>query len=304
MLFVRFVLFCTDTTNQFLTRNCAHISGAIAFYSLFSFFPLVLAVISIAGYVSGSDEQQATLAEGIGSVVPVSTEFVSETVQGVVSARAITGAASIVALLWASTAAFGAVRKGVNAAWGIRKTRPFLRERMMDLGLVIGAGVLLTGTLFITPILTFLEQISDTIAPEADPATDLFWGLVPQLLAPGLSFLAFLLLYRFLPNTKVRLADVWLGALLAAMAFQGATWGFVLYIKTFPIHNAVYGTVGAIMALLTWVYVSAIILLLGALVTSRYASYPYRVRGEQGIRLLWTGLTRVRLRVVAIPAAG
>ena len=304
MLFVRLVLFCADAVNQFLARNCPHVSGAIAFYALFSFFPLVLAVISIAGYLRGSDEQQATLALEIAEVVPVSTEFVSETVRGVVSARAITGIASIVALLWASTAAFGAVRKGINAAWGIRKPRPFLRERMMDLGLAIGAGVLLMGTLFITPILTFMEQISDTIARDADPATNLFWGLIPQLLAPLLSFLAFLLLYRFLPNTRVRLTDVWLGALLAAAAFEGATWGFVTYIKIFPVHNAVYGTVGAIMALLTWVYVSAIILLFGALVTSRYASYPSRIRGEQGIKVLWTGLTRVRLRVVAIPAAG
>ena len=116
--------------------------------------------------------------------------------------------------------------------------------------------------------------------------------------------MAFLLLYRFLPNAKVRLTDVWLGALLAAAAFEGATWGFVTYIKIFPVYNAVYGTVGAIMALLTWVYVSAIILLFGALVTSHYASYASRMRGEHVIGVLWTGLTRVRLRVVAIPAAG
>jgi membrane protein len=304
MLFVRFVLFCTDTVNEFLSRNCPHISGAIAFYALFSFFPLVLAVISVAGFLSGSEERQSRLAQDIAEVVPVSTKFVEETVQGVVSARAITGIVSILPLLWAASAAFGAVRKGINAAWGIKATRPFLRERMMDFTLVLGAGVLLMGALFITPIFTFLKEITDTVAPEADLATDAFWSLMAQLLTPVLSFLTFLLLYRFLPNTRVRLSDVWLGALLAAIAFEGAKWGFVWYVKTFPIYNAVYGTVGAIMALLTWVYVSAIILLFGALVTSRYASYPSRVRGEQGIKLLWTGLKRVRLRVVAIPELG
>ena len=304
MLFVRFVLFCTDTVNEFLNRNCPHISGAISFYALFSFFPLVLAVISIASFVSGSEQQQDRLAQDIAEVVPVSTEFVSETVQGVVSARAITGIASLVGLLWAASAAFGAVRKGINAAWGIKKTRPFLRERMMDFTLVLGAGVLLMGALFLTPLFTFLKEITDAIAPEAGLATNFFWSLVTQVLTPLLSFLTFLLLYRFLPNTKVRLSDVWLGALLAAIAFEGAKWGFVWYVKTFPIYNAVYGTVGAIMALLTWVYVSAIILLFGALVTSRYASYPSRIRGEQGVKHLWTGLTRVRLRVVAIPEVG
>ena len=304
MLFVRFVLFCTDTVNEFLSRNCPHISGAISFYALFSFFPLVLVIISIVGFVSGSEERQTELALKIADKVPVSTEDVKDIVQDVVSARAITGIVSIVPLLWAASAAFGAVRKGINAAWGIKATRPFLRERMMDFALVLGAGLLLMGALFITPIFTFLKEITDTVAPEADVATDAFWSLLPQLLTPIMSYLTILLLYRFLPNTKVRLSDVWLGALMAAIAFEGAKWGFVWYVKTFPIYNAVYGTVGAIMALLTWVYVSAIILLFGALVTSRYASYPSRVRGEQGVKHLWTGLTRVRLRVVAIPEVG
>ena len=304
MLFVRFVLFCTDTVNEFLARNCPHISGAISFYALFSFFPLVLAIISVAGFVSGSEERQTELALKIADRVPVSTSVVKDTVQGVVSARAITGILSVLPLLWAASAAFGAVRKGINAAWGIKATRPFLRERMMDFTLVLGAGVLLMSALFITPIFTFLKEITDTVAPEANPATDVFWSLMAQLLTPVLTFLTFLLLYRFLPNTKVRLSDVWLGALLAAVAFEGAKWGFIWYVKTFPIYNAVYGTVGAIMALLTWVYVSAIILLFGALVTSRYAAYPSRVRGEQGVKLIWTGLTRVRLRVVATPEVG
>jgi YihY family inner membrane protein len=175
---------------------------------------------------------------------------------------------------------------------------------MMDFTLVLGAGVLLMGALFLTPLFTFLKEITDAIAPEAGLAMNFFWSLVTQVLTPVLSFLTFLLLYRFLPNTKVRMADVWLGALMSAIAFEGAKWGFVWYVKTFPVYNAVYGTVGAIMALLTWVYVSAIILLFGALVTSRYASYPSRVRGEQGVKHIWTGLTRVRLRVVAMPEVG
>jgi len=120
----------------------------------------------------------------------------------------------------------------------------------------------------------------------------------------NLGFLTFLVLYRFLPNTDVRLSDVWLGALGASAAFEGAKWGFVWYVTTFPVYNVVYGSVGAIMALLTWVYVSAIILLFGALVTSRYAAYADRVMEDNGLKLLWIGLSRVRLRVVASTGAG
>ena len=297
------MLFCADTINEFLNKNCAHVAGAIAFYSLFSFFPLVLAIISIAGFVQGSEAEQTSLAQDIAEVIPISTDFISRTVEGVVRARTITGIASVLGLLWAASAAFGAIRKGINLAWGINKTRPFLRERLMDFTLVLGAGVMMMVFLFITPIFTFLREITDAIEPSGYVVTDAFWSIAPQLLTPVISFATFLMLYRFLPNTEVKIGDVWLGSMGAAAAFEGTKWGFIWYVTTFPVYNIVYGSVGAIMALLTWVYVSAIILLFGALVTSHYASYPYRIRGEQGLKLVWTGLSRVRLRVVESPEA-
>ena len=302
MYFIRFVLFCTDAVNDFLSKNCPYIAGAISFYTLFSSFPLILAIISVAGYVLPSEQDQE-LARDIAEVVPVSTEFISETMQGVVRARAITGIASIFGLLWASTAAFGAIRKGINAAWGIRKTRPFLRERLIDFALVLGAGILVMFILFAASIFGFLSEITEVVAPEAGIAQN-FWVVAAKAITPVLSFLTFLILYIFLPNTKVQLSDAWLGALMAAAAFEGAKWGFVWYVTTFPVYNVVYGSVGAVMALLTWVYVSAIILLFGALVTSRYAAYAATVREENAIKLLWIGLSRVRLRVVATTEAG
>ena len=195
------------------------------------------------------------------------------------------------------------MRKGINAAWGIEKTRPFLKERLIDIALVVGAGLLMVVVLFGTPILGFFRDATEFITPEAEPM-DFFWVLVAQLVAPVLSFLTFLLLYRFLPNTEVRLADAWLGALGAAAAFEGAKWGFVGYVTRFPVYNAVYGTVGAVMAFLTWVYVSAIILLFGALVTARYAAFSAKVQDVKGVKLLWAGLSRVRLRVVVSTEAG
>ena len=303
MYFARFVLFCADLVNDFLAKNCPHIAGAIAFYALFSFFPLVLAVISVAGIVLGPGAEQERLVGELAGVIPVSTAYVTETVHGVVAARAITGVAGILGLMWAASAAFGAIRKGINAAWGIKKTRPFLRERLIDFTLVLSAGLIMTFVLFVTPIFAFSREITDAIAPEGDVASDFFWTLAPQLLTPLLSLLSFVLLYRFLPNTEVKLGDVWFVALLASAAFEGAKWGFVWYVKTFPVYNVVYGSVGAIMALLTWVYVSAIILLFGALVSSRYTAYAATVKDVQGFKLMWTGLSRVRLRVVVSPEA-
>ena len=210
-------------------------------------------------------------------------------------------------LLWASTSAFGAMRKGINAAWGIRRHRPFLKERLIDFSLTVGAGILMLGLIFIAPTIGFFSEITAFFTQGGSDVTSTLWDLVAQLVTPIITFGAFLVLYRFLPNTKVTVGDVWMGALLGAIAFEGAKWGFVTYVRTFPVYNAVYGPISAMMALLTWVYLSAMILLFCALLTSRHARYLAKSRElndeERGLKLLWAGLSRVRLRDVVSSGA-
>jgi len=303
LYFVRFVLFCADVVNDFLDRNCPYVAAAIAFYTLFSLFPLSLAVISVVGFLLGPQAEETQLAREIARVIPVSSSYISETIRGIVSARTITGVTSVLGLLWAATAMFGAIRKGINNAWGVKRTRPFLKERLMDFGLALGAGLLMLLFIFLTPAMGLIREILALVAPEVSSAVV---GLVSFLVSPLISFLIFLILYRYLPNTRVTFRDVWPGALAASLAFDGTKWGFVTYIKTFPVYNVVYGSVGAILALLTWVYLSAIILLFGALVTSRYARYMSSRSQEerQGLRRLWLGLARVKLRVVESTETG
>ena len=310
MVTVRFVLFCADTVNDFMRKNCPYIAGAIAFYALFAMFPLFLAVITVLGYLAGlrTEAQRLELAQGIADVLPVSSEFVSTQVQGVVNTPAITGIgiASVFGLLWASTAAFGAIRKGINAAWGVKKTRPFLEERLIDIALVLGAGVVLLAVLYSGAAISVSRGVLDALAPESQVLNDSIWRVVSTLFAPVASFAAFVVMYRFLPNTDVRLGDVWLGALLASLAFETVKWGFVKYVTTSLDYNVVYGSVGAVVALLTWVYVSAIIVLFGALITSRYAAYASSIeeRETYSLKLLWTGFSRVSLRVVESTRTG
>ena len=298
MYLVRFILLCIDMVNDFFTKNCPYIAGAIAFYMLFSMFPLILAIISVWGFFLGPDVNQVELAEDIAEVIPISSDFIAQTVRGVASAKIITGVASVLGLMWASSAAFGAIRKGINTAWGIQKTRPFIKERLIDMALVAGAGVLMVMLLFVAPTASSIHKWLSLVFP--DMSFDFLSRFISQAVSPVLSFSIFMALYKYMPNTDVRFRDVWPGALFACMGFEGAKWGFLQYLNTYSLHNVLYGSVGAMMALLSWVYVSALILLFGALLTSRYASVTRGVSfGVSGHRLMWTGLTRVRLRVVA-----
>ena len=298
MVLIRIILFTVEALKLFLHKNCQYMAAAISFYALFSMFPLGLAVISIIGFLIGTDPQNTELAQDIADVLPVSNELVGTTMEGIVSARAITGIASFIGLIWASSAAFSAVRKGINAAWGVTRPRPFLRERLIDIGLVFGAGMLILIILFTTPIIGVVREIVENLSPGEQIPADNVWDIVSNLVSPLLIFGSILLLYRWMPNTKIKIGYVIPGALMVSIFLIAAQYLFIWYVKTFPVYNIVYGSVGALMALLAWVYFSALILLFGAQTTSMFHEYGTSHTRPSGFKNFCTGLSKVRIRIV------
>ena len=298
MVLVRIILFTVEALKLFLHKNCQYMAAAISFYALFSMFPLGLAVISIIGFLIGTDPQNTELAQEIADVLPVSNELVGTTMEGIVSARAITGIASFIGLIWASSAAFSALRKGINAAWGVTRPRPFLRERLIDIGLVFGAGMLILIILFTTPIIGVVREIVENLSPGEQIPADNVWAIVSRLVSPLLIFGSILLLYRWMPNTKIKIGYVIPGALVVSIFFIAAQYLFIWYVKTFPVYNIVYGSVGALMALLAWVYFSSLILLFGSQATSMFHEYGTSHTRPKGFKNFWTGLSKVRIRIV------
>jgi len=294
----RLTIFLSDTVLSFIRKGCIQSAAAISFYALFSFFPLILAIISVGAFAKGSIDDQIRLANEIAQVVPISTFYITERVNEVVNARGPIGIVGLLALFWTASAAFGSIRNGINTAWGLKNSRPFIKERFRDFLLVIGAGLLMVFIFFLTPVSALLSELVNSISPGTDLLFGFLGGLITGLISTGVSFIFFTLLYLFLPNTKVAFGDVWLGALIGSLSFEGAKWGFVWYVNTFPIYNAVYGPIGAIMALLTWVNVSAIILLFGAHLASLYATNPIRAKEKTVLKSLWAGISCVRLRWV------
>jgi len=273
MILLRIILFLIDAIKQFLHKNCQYMAAAISFYALFSMFPLGLAVISILGFIIGTESSNETLAKEIADVLPISSDLIGSTMEGIISARAITGIASFVGLVWTSSAAFSAVRKGINTAWGVTTPRAFLWERIIDIGLVFAAGLLVLIILFTAPLIEIIRQIFEYTLPQNEIPADMIWATIADLVSPLLAFISILILYRWLPNTKVKIIHVVPGALLASICFILAQLGFIWYVGKFPVYNILYGAVGAIMALLAWVYISALIILFGAQITSMFHEY-------------------------------
>ena len=247
-------------------------AAAISYYAFFSLFPLALAIIFGLSFFLGPESIE-DLAQRVAEQAPVSKKTVSDVLTGTLSSRGLAGSAGIIGLLWAGTAVFGAIRKGVNATWGITRPRPFLQERLIDISLMLGAAILMIVSISSTAVLAYLREILEFITNETHVSGALFWDRLATLIPPALSFIVFVGVYWFLPNTKVKLKAALPGAIAATIAFEVIKNAFVWYVGNYSVYSTVYGSVGSIVALLSWVYVSAIILLFGSLITYRYSAY-------------------------------
>ena len=251
------------TVESYLVHNGPHLAAAISYYTLFSLFPLLLAVASIVGFVARSSSAQDTIINNIADFIPVSRDFVQSSVESVVEQRGAAVTIATVGLLWAGTTVFSAMRKSINLCFGITKPRPFWREKGIEALMMLGGGVLLLLSLALTTALRVARRLSVVVTPHGFNG-ELAWqaagGLVPLLLTFG----TFAMLYRYIPNRLVRWRDVWLGALLSAIGFEAFKNIFVWYVNDVASYSAIYGSLGALVAFLMWVYVSATILLWGA----------------------------------------
>ena len=268
--FWRFILICADITNTYLGNSGPHHAAAITYYALFSLIPLTLAIMFILGtFVSGSDILEDRLSTAVNTLVPVSQDTLDDTLRVLDRTKAVAGSLGLIGLLWVSTTVFGAIRKGVNSIWGIVRPRRFFHEKLIDMSFTAGAGLLMVIPIALTAGIGVLGEAFSTLRT-GSPDSQWLIGIV---ISPIISLTVFLFIYRYLPNTKVTFREVWPGALMTMACFEGWKQVFLWYTRSFPVFETVYGPVGALVALLTWIYISANILLVGALVTSRYSAY-------------------------------
>ena len=293
------VKFVASNFNEFLAKNGPYMSAAISYYAFFSLFPLTLALITVFSFFLGVEGFEKNLITGLNQQIPVLAEaddqFLTGFFDGVLKGRTAGGVVAVIGLFWVSQQVFSAVRKSINVIWGINKTRPFLTERLMDLALMFGAATLLFASLFITGTLTLIQDISAIWLPDAPISDPVLWQRIAVFIPLVLNFAVFLTLYWWLPNTKLRFKEVWPTALAGAAAFEISKVIFVFYLRNVSDATTnIYGGVSAIIVLMIFVYVSAIILLVGAMLTSRYAFYLAETEQKKRNRSLSRSLERIR----------
>jgi membrane protein len=254
-----------DTFQNFGRHRCGESAAAIAYYGLFSIFPLVIFVMSAAALFLGSAAQQDAIIQTISSYLPGSEGLIQSTVQQVMRVRGPVSLVSLVVLLWSSSSVFSVLASAVGRAWCADCGQPAWRTRALGVVIAVIAGILIILAISSGTAVQVMRHYSGLLGPEVAAALSLL-GLAGYAFALVADVIAFLLLYKWVPTTHVPWRAALLGAAVAGVAFEVARNVFAWYLSTFALRSVsqVYGSVGAVLGLLLWVYFSAMIALLGA----------------------------------------
>ena len=175
------------------------------------------------------------------------------------------GPVSVVLLIVAASGVMGALRHAINQAWDIHTRPPLLRRKALDLALVLGAAT----------VLVFSVSLSAT-REAADWLGDAGWALdvVGDLLPFAFTTAVVLFLYRVLPSPRPKTREIWPGAVVAAALISLVRGVLELYFEHLADLGALYGSLGALMALLIFVYAVSLVLVFGAEYASEWSRLP------------------------------
>ena len=266
--------------------NATHMAAGIAYYAMFSIFPLLLATLAISGSILTFESLQADFMEFVTTNLPGSADLLEDNINQVVRFRGLLGTVGVLGLIWAAGTLFGAVSRSVNRAWNIHKDRPFHISKLLHIGMSALIGVLFILSATATSIIElFIHQPLSLGIVGIDLILNPGLGTIGLRLIPwSLSLVIFLVIYRVAPNTKTYWKYVWPGAVVAAVLFEIGKGIFVWYLENLATHSLIYGSLTSVMALMLWIYVSSLVMILGAEISSEYS----RVRMGAARRGPWT----------------
>jgi len=273
-----------ETASDWLDDNASRLAAALAYYSLLSLAPLLVITIAVAGVFFGPDAARGRVAGELGGIVG------GEAAQGiqavVASARSpasglVSTVVGIVTLFVGASGVFGELQSSLNTIWEV-EAKPgrgiwgAVQDRFFSFTMVLGVAFLLLVSLVVSSILSAVGARFATLLPGGE----LLWQALNFVFSLSIIALLFALIFKYLPDVKVRWKDVWLGALVTALLFTIGKFLLGLYLGKAAVGSS-YGAAGSIIALVVWVYYAAQIFLLGAEFTqvqARRRGHPLQAR--------------------------
>jgi len=236
--------------------DCSQLAAALSYYALLSIFPLMLFLFTVASYFIPADRVVRTVASFFTANLPVSTTLLYNNLEEVTRLRGAITIVTAVGFIWSASSVFDVLQIGINRAFRVQRDRPMWRQRLVFFGMVAIVS-LIFGLSFVATTWIRLAVHYRVLQRHT-----LFTETLPIIGTILLSTIVFGMLYRYIPyDSVIRWRKVWLAAVIAAGLWEIAKSVFAWYLTNYALLNMAYGSVGAVIAIMLWGYLTAAILL-------------------------------------------
>ncbi len=253
-------------------RDLFMMAAAISFYGLLALIPFLLIGSAVLGFFAGSSREAGhAIGEGIRRVLPrVTGAQIEAALESLIQGRRVAGGLGLISLLWVASGAFEMVASGLTDLCGVEESRSYLRRKITALLLMLTCAVGFLLSLAVASLATVIEALGNRLLEIVPTDVSLPQGTLLRILPATLVGATFLLMYRFAPARPIPLGAALPGAVVAGALWHGARELFNWYLLTYARYNPVFGILGSAIALLLWLFYSALIFLLGGAIAEAW----------------------------------
>jgi membrane protein len=252
-----------NAVRNFLHRRGTQNAAAMAYYALFSVFPTVIVLAAAAGFVLDDPGAREEVIDYLLEELPLTADQgrddIERVLDGVTANSRTLGVIGVAGLLITASALMSATRNAVNLIFEDEVRRGAIRGKAVDVAMVLGLGVLFTLS-FGLSLVTQLDLVGGSLGDLIESLLNFSGDLLPPILAA----IVFGVLYRVLPTEHPPLRAIWPGVLFAAIGYEILKRAFAFYLDNFADYSAVYGSLGAVIAFMFFIFVASIVFLIGA----------------------------------------
>ena len=259
----------THSLHQFHENDLFTSAAAMSYFGLMTLFPALLLMLALSNKIEAANE----LITHAVDVYPGSRAFLQETIRSFSSVGTGVLISCFVVVLWAGSWVFAVIERALNRIWGAT-SRTFLHGRAVTIGMIGVIGLLLALSVVVTSFVVALRDMAANLSPRQIArypillsAGSVFWQGIYAAISFLVTVVLFVIVYRFMPKAEVSLRDTLPGAVLGGLLWELAKYLFAWSLNYFH-YDQIYGSVGAVVAVLSWSYFSSLILLFGAQLTA------------------------------------
>ncbi len=254
-----------NAIDEFTTHRGTQFAAAMSYYALFSVFPAAIVLAAAAGIVLDDPKARQDVIDFLFRELPLSDDAqgrsdIESLIKDVTNNSGALGVIGVVGLLISTSALFSSARNAIDAIFGDRVSRGYLRGKGLDLLFVLSLGLLFALSFAATLLARWKPDLGGGVLNVFEEVFTFGDVLVPALLGA----IVFGVAYTRLPVEHRKLRDVWPGVVFATVSYELLKLGFSVYLSNFANFSVIYGSLGAVIAFMFFAYLASLVFLIGA----------------------------------------